>query len=97
MAIRLEKAGWSNADHWLRLQTAYALAQLTDLVEEERAPPRGFRCARCTAVEHTPCRFLAREDQRKTISMRQVDNGAVCCQSLVRGQQDELLELRLRD
>ncbi len=21
MAIRLEKAGWSNADHWLRLQT----------------------------------------------------------------------------
>ncbi|MBZ5623025.1 MAG: HigA family addiction module antidote protein [Acidobacteriia bacterium] len=22
MAIRLEKAGWSNADHWLRLQTA---------------------------------------------------------------------------
>ena len=27
MAIRLEKAGWSNADHWLRLQTAYVLAQ----------------------------------------------------------------------
>ena len=27
MAIRLEKAGWSNADHWLRLQTAYELAQ----------------------------------------------------------------------
>lgn len=27
MAIRLEKAGWSNADHWLRLQTAYDLAQ----------------------------------------------------------------------
>lgn len=27
MAIRLEKAGWSNADHWLRLQTAYMLAQ----------------------------------------------------------------------
>jgi len=26
MAIRLEKAGWSNADHWLRLQTAYDLA-----------------------------------------------------------------------
>ena len=22
MAIRLEKAGWSNADHWLRLQAA---------------------------------------------------------------------------
>ena len=27
MAIRFEKAGWSNADHWLRLQTAYNLAQ----------------------------------------------------------------------
>jgi addiction module HigA family antidote len=28
MAIRLEKAGWSNADHWLRLQTAFDLAQV---------------------------------------------------------------------
>ena len=28
MAIRLEKAGWSNADHWLRLQTSYDLAQV---------------------------------------------------------------------
>ena len=27
MAIRLEKAGWSTADAWLRLQTAYDLAQ----------------------------------------------------------------------
>jgi addiction module HigA family antidote len=27
MAIRLEKAGWSNADHWLHLQTSYDLAQ----------------------------------------------------------------------
>lgn len=27
MAIRLEKAGWSNADHWLRGQAAYDLAQ----------------------------------------------------------------------
>ncbi len=27
LAIRLEKAGWSNADHWLRLQAAYDLAQ----------------------------------------------------------------------
>jgi addiction module HigA family antidote len=27
MAIRLEKAGWSSAGHWLRLQTAYDLAQ----------------------------------------------------------------------
>lgn len=27
MAIRLEKAGWSNAEHWLRLQMAFDLAQ----------------------------------------------------------------------
>jgi addiction module HigA family antidote len=27
MAIRLEKAGWSNAGFWLRLQAAYDLAQ----------------------------------------------------------------------
>lgn len=27
MAIRLEKIGWSNADHWLRLQSAYDLAR----------------------------------------------------------------------
>ena len=27
MAIRLEKAGWSNADHWISLQGAYDLAQ----------------------------------------------------------------------
>jgi plasmid maintenance system antidote protein VapI len=28
MAIRLEKAGWSNADFWLRLQVAYDLARV---------------------------------------------------------------------
>lgn len=27
MAIRLEKAGWSNAEHWMRMQTAYDLAR----------------------------------------------------------------------
>ncbi len=27
MAIRLEKAGWSNADFWMRRQAAYDLAQ----------------------------------------------------------------------
>jgi antitoxin HigA-1 len=27
MAIRLEKVGWSNAGHWLRLQVAYDLSQ----------------------------------------------------------------------
>lgn len=34
MAIRLEKAGWSTADMWLRLQTAYDLAQARKHVDE---------------------------------------------------------------
>jgi addiction module HigA family antidote len=43
MAIRLEKAGWSNADHWLRLQTAYELAEARrhgDRIAVERYEPR---------------------------------------------------------
>ena len=43
MAIRLEKAGWSNADHWLRLQTAYELAEARrheDHIVVERYEPR---------------------------------------------------------
>ena len=43
MAIRLEKAGWSNADHWLRLQTAYELAQARkhqDQIQVERYEPQ---------------------------------------------------------
>ena len=43
MAIRLEKAGWSNADHWLRLQTAYDLAQARQREREikvQRYQPR---------------------------------------------------------
>ena len=42
MAIRLEKAGWSNADFWLRLQTAYDLAQARrrqDQITVERYEP----------------------------------------------------------
>jgi addiction module HigA family antidote len=34
MAIRLEKAGWSNAEHWLRLQLAYDLAQAREREDE---------------------------------------------------------------
>lgn len=34
MAIRLEKAGWSNAGHWLRLQAAYDLAQARQYEDE---------------------------------------------------------------
>jgi len=46
MAIRLEKAGWSNADHWLRLQAAYDLAQARQHendIKVERYEPRGVR------------------------------------------------------
>ncbi len=42
MAIRVEKAGWSNADFWLRLQTAYDLAQVRerqDQIKVERYEP----------------------------------------------------------
>ena len=36
MAIRLEKAGWSNADMWLRLQSAYDLAEARKHEDEIR-------------------------------------------------------------
>ncbi len=34
MAIRLEKAGWSNADMWMRLQAHYELAQARQRSDE---------------------------------------------------------------
>ena len=34
MAIRLEKAGWSNADTWMRLQAHYELAQARQRADE---------------------------------------------------------------
>ena len=43
MAIRLETAGWSTADFWLRLQTAYDLAQARrrqDQIKVERYDAR---------------------------------------------------------
>ena len=43
MAIRLEKAGWSNADQWLRVQIAYDLAQARrhqDRIKVQRYQPR---------------------------------------------------------
>ena len=43
MAIRLEKAGWSNAEFWLRRQTSYDLAQARrgeDQVKVERYQPQ---------------------------------------------------------
>lgn len=43
MAIRFEKAGWSNAEFWLRRQAAYDLAQARQneeriIVERRRLP-----------------------------------------------------------
>ena len=43
MAIRLEKAGWSSADFWLRRQTSYDLAQArkdADRIQVERYQPQ---------------------------------------------------------
>lgn len=43
MAIRLEKAGWSNAGSWIRMQAAYDLAQARkheDKIHVERYKPR---------------------------------------------------------
>ncbi len=43
MAIRLEKAGWSDAEFWLRRQTSYNLAQARrsdDQIRVERYQPR---------------------------------------------------------
>lgn len=42
MAIRLEKVGWSNAEFWLRRQSAYDLAQARkreDAIKVERYEP----------------------------------------------------------
>ena len=42
MAIRLEKAGWSSAEFWMRRQTAWDLAQARrneDRIEVERYRP----------------------------------------------------------
>ncbi len=43
MSIRLEKAGWSNADFWLRRQVSYDLAQARkdeDRIQVERYQPQ---------------------------------------------------------
>ncbi len=47
MAIRLEKAGWSNAEFWLRRQTTYDLAQARkgqDRINVERYQPQTSVC-----------------------------------------------------
>lgn len=39
MAVRLEKAGWSNAEFWLRRQTSYDLAQVRRTEDELKVEP----------------------------------------------------------
>src|SRR5262245_20409381 len=43
MALRLEKAGWSSADHWMRLQAAYDLAQARQHAKNIRVKAVGVR------------------------------------------------------
>lgn len=47
MAIRLEKAGWSNADFWMRRQASYDLARARegeDRIRVERYRPQSAAC-----------------------------------------------------
>jgi addiction module HigA family antidote len=49
MAIRLEKAGWSNAEFWLRRQTTYNLVQARrseGRIKVKRYQPTGTRLER---------------------------------------------------
>jgi len=39
MAIRLERAGWSNAEFWMRLQANYELAQARNRSDEIHVEP----------------------------------------------------------
>ena len=47
MAIRLEKAGWSSADQWLRLQAVYDLAQARRYEAEIKVKPCESQPAIC--------------------------------------------------
>lgn len=41
MAVRLEKMGWSTADHWLGMQMAYDLAQVRAREDDIQVHPTG--------------------------------------------------------
>ena len=45
MAIRLEKAGWSNAEFWLRRQSTYDLVQARQREHEINVAPHEARMA----------------------------------------------------
>ena len=46
MAIRLEKAGWSNAEFWMRRQASYDLAQARQSGEEPATGEDLYRAIR---------------------------------------------------
>jgi addiction module HigA family antidote len=75
MAIRLEKAGWSNADHWLRLQTAFALAEARARADEIHVvryePATVARTAASTAFLGEPVRENRESDPRAPGSFAQ--------------------------
>ena len=80
MAIRLEKAGWSNADHWLRLQTAYELAQARkhqDQIQVERYEPRP--AAQRGLREGSACKRQAQDADCKATGPRVESAGEVPC------------------
>lgn len=58
MAIRLEKAGWSTADHWLGLQSAFDLAQARRPTRM-RSRSRGTSPQKCTGEASRPRPFKA--------------------------------------
>ncbi len=66
MAIRLAKAGWSNADHWLRLQTAYELARARqpDQILETMIAGSEESLARTAAIRSPNNRPASKEPSR---------------------------------
>ena len=62
MALALEDIGWGTADHWMRMQASYQLAQ----ARRERAPQICAR-AQCThdSVRHLCCRTAYRPGRQR--------------------------------
>ncbi len=68
MAIRLEKAKWGSAEHWLRLQTEYDLAQARK--GEDRINPDLGRSIRENCLD--PLESMAREFEPFTRGLREL-------------------------
>ena len=80
MAIRLEKAGWSNAEFWLRRQTAYDLAQARKNEHRIKIKP-------LPATRHSPGGIVhvagARVAAIVRIFVRQRRRILTCCYKLI--------------